>query len=115
MSRFGTRAFWHNEYKFGDEDHGIDPLKYDSFNEMAAKVFGKDDVYRIVYISEHNKPVFSTVPFKYPWDSDKLGFIFARSYDIKRRFGEVTKITKMLAEALLIDEVGALSKNLQPP
>jgi len=107
---FGKIAFWHKRYSFGDDDHGIDYHKYRSFNEMAEKEFGENDVWRPIYMLDHSGLSFSTWPFNDPWDSGQVGFAFARGDEIKRYFKGIDKASKLKAEALLLDRVEELNK-----
>ena len=74
----GTMAAFHQRYRLGDTDHGIDHRDYSSWDEMEAAIIRANPgcVILPLYLYDHSGIRMNTSGFHCPWDSGQVGFIF---------------------------------------
>ena len=76
MDNVGTMICFHKRYNLGD--------KHNLTLEEAIEVENDPDNFVLpVYIYDHSGITISTEPFSCPWDSGKLGFIYASKDKVK--------------------------------
>lgn len=104
----GRMICFHRRYTLGDK-HEFNASDYSGWDENEKEI-GKElgaVVSLPIYMYDHSGQTISTSPFSCPWDSGRVGTIFATKEDILKAFG-VKKLTKKLlakAEKILEGEV----------
>lgn len=93
----GTMACWHRRYDLGDEQPKQDPIAYkyamgvgflpngapdfddadDDQVEVALEAFEAHYIHLPLYLYDHSGITMRTSAFSCPWDSGRVGFIFA--------------------------------------
>ena len=90
----GVMKCRHRRYNLGDKDAEDLP------DEVPENWVVLD-----LYLYDHSGITMATHPFSCPWDSGKVGVIYATSDKIKEWYGEVTKETMEKAMEALEQEV----------
>jgi len=70
----GTMATWHSRYTIGDTQPDVSPSEF--LNNLPA-----DTIVLPLYLLDHSGLTLSTEPFNCPFDSGKVGFIYATPDD----------------------------------
>lgn len=97
-SPFGEMLCWHRRYKLGDKHEYSNPSDFTP---------DKRGVCLPLYLYDHSGITMSTKPFSCPWDSGRVGYIYASPDAIRKEYG-VKRITKAIRErvtAVLMQEV----------
>jgi hypothetical protein len=114
----GIMACFHRRYILGDseEHHGLSITGSGSWERLDEHLEKERDA-RIVlpiYIYDHSGITINTSGFSCPWDSGRVGVIFATADNIRKWFS-IKRITRKyldLAEQCLRDEVKAYDQHL---
>ena len=78
---------WHKRYDFSVSDlEKPDHHDFDSWSEMEAHIQDHYHATRIlpVYMYDHSDQILSTTPFKCPWDSGPVGFVWTSEDTISK-------------------------------
>jgi len=102
----GTMICFHGNYILGDL-HDVSKNDFDSWQEVVDYLKENFDAEILIpmYIYEHSGIAINTTGFRCPWDSGKLGYIFASKEDILEAYGvdelsqEIIDKAKTLLEA----------------
>lgn len=80
-----TMVCFHKRYNLGDEGHGFRHGDYQSWQEMRADIIKrtKARVIKPLYMYDHSGITVSTSPFRCPWDSGQIGWVFITPEKIK--------------------------------
>ena len=109
QDNFGTMVCFHKRYVLGDEGHGINKDDFSSWDELEAYLIKEMGAAVILplYLYDHSGITIRTAPFSCPWDSGRVGFIYATKQNIRDNYGvkRVWKGTEERAEKLLEAEV----------
>ncbi len=109
QDNFGTMVCFHKRYNLGDEGHGINKDDFKSWDELEAHLVKELDAAVVLplYLYDHSGITMNTKGFHCPWDSGRVGFIFATRKNIRDNFGvkRIWKGTLERAEKLLQGEV----------
>lgn len=89
----------HHRYHIGDEDLDM------SMEDMKAYILERDDVLHIepVYMYDHGGIALSTSPFRCPWDSGQVGYIYVT-------YSRYAEITGMSIEAIKKDMTNVIKR-----
>jgi hypothetical protein len=108
----GHMVLFHNRMNLGDDKKG---LTVDMARNLETRM--TDPRYGVclpIYAYQHGGITISTEPFSDPWDSGKLGFIYASKEMMRENFHRKTCTKKMMQETLgfLQQEVKAYDQYL---
>jgi hypothetical protein len=100
----GKMVLFHNRYNFPNEQDGtsFSPSDFSGWDEFEAALVKEYDpaVVMPVYMYEHGGIPLNTGGYSCPWDSGRVGFIFATKEDVCNEW-KVKRISKKLLD---IDE-----------
>lgn len=109
QENFGTMVCFHKRYVLGDTGHGISQDDFHSWDELEAYLIKEKGAAVILplYLYDHSGITMNTTGFHCPWDSGRVGFIYATKQDIRDNYGikRVWKGTEERARNLLEAEV----------
>ena len=108
QENFGTMVCFHKRYVLGDE-HGIGKDDFTGWAELEAYLIKGLNAAVILplYLYDHSGITIRTTSFSCPWDSMRVGFIYATRQNIRDNYGikRIWKGTLEKAEQLLEGEV----------
>jgi hypothetical protein len=109
FDNLGVMVCWHPKYKLGDIQ-----LKGREPSHWAADI-PKGSVILPLFLYDHSGITMSTEAFSCPWDSGKVGFIYATPEKIRETFGveRISKKRRLEAEEMLRTEVGLYANYLE--
>jgi hypothetical protein len=99
----GTMLCFHRRYSLGDKhDYDLDDARV-----LEGRIPKSGGVVLPLYLYDHSGITIRTHPFSCPWDSGKIGFIYAGSDKIRKEYGwkRITKARREKIEAYLRAEV----------
>jgi hypothetical protein len=104
FDNLGVMVCWHHKYKLGDRTP----------SHSAANI-PKGSVILPLFLYDHSGITMSTEAFSCPWDSGKVGFIYATPEKIRETFGveRISKKRRLEAEEMLRTEVGLYANYLE--
>lgn len=109
QDNFGTMVCFHKRYVLGDEGHGINKDDFSSWDELEAYLIKEVGAAVILplYLYDHSGITMNTRGFNCPWDSGRVGFIYATRQNIRDNYGvkRIWKGTIDRAKELLEGEV----------
>jgi hypothetical protein len=109
----GTFVMTHRHYSFGDEEA---PRDLTSWGEVRAQILRENDVAVIlpVYMYDHGGITINTTGFSCPWDSGRIGFIYATKPQARDLMGYkvVTAKRKEQIRESLVNEIKELDNYL---
>lgn len=75
----GTMVCFHDRYSLGDT-HDYNPRDFSSWEELKEQIIRDHSPAAILplFLLDHNGITISTRPFRDPWDSMQVGFIFTK-------------------------------------
>jgi hypothetical protein len=116
LDNLGRMICFHRRYTLGDR-HDFSAGNYSSWDENEAEIGKELGAVLIlpIYMYDHGGITISTSPFSCPWDSGRVGTIYATKDDILEAFGK-KKLTKELlakAEKILEGEVAVYDQYLR--
>ncbi|MCX7759464.1 MAG: hypothetical protein N2169_07670 [bacterium] len=94
MEFLGTIAIFHRDYRLSSSDMPFDTPE--QFIEWAEK---EKPLYLDIYMYEHSGIRLSTSPFYDPWDSGKIGWIYASKERVLQYFGRKKLSRKLIDKA----------------
>jgi hypothetical protein len=109
----GIMACMHRRYDLGDEQ--LDSNQFDSWVEVIKHLQREGAVVMLpLYLYDHSGITIATTPFSCPWDSGRVGFIYATAQDIREMYGvkRVTQKVKDQVTEFLKSEVKDYDKYL---
>ena len=97
-SNLGSMQCFHSRYDLGDKKV-VDSNDYKGWSDMEYALKKDHDAVIIlpIYMYDHSGITVNTKPFSCPWDSGRLGLIFASREDILVNFN-VKRLTKSIIE-----------------
>jgi hypothetical protein len=112
----GKMVCFHKRYDLGDK-HEFNSSMFDSWYELERHLINKYNAVVILplYLYDHSGITMSTMPFSCPWDSGRVGFIYAdresilKEYKIKR----ITEKIKQKVKDVLFGEVNVYDQYLR--
>lgn len=105
----GRMVCWHRDYTLGDEQPSESPEEYRKYLDEIEKAGG---VVLPLYLYDHSGVTMNVSGFNCPWDSGQVGWIYADSDTIKKRFGKARN-RKERARKCLIGEVETYARYLE--
>jgi len=107
--QLGTMVCFHKRYGLGDKDTGYRAEDFSSWDELEDAISKEHDpaVLLPIYLYDHSGITINTSGFSCPWDSGRLGLIFAAKRKICDEFGwkRLTKKRLERVETYLRNEV----------
>jgi hypothetical protein len=92
----GIMACMHRRYDLGDEQ--LDPNQFDSWVEVINHLQREGAVVMLpLYLYDHSGITIATTPFSCPWDSGRVGFIYATAHDIRECFS-IKRVTQKVKD-----------------
>jgi len=94
-----TMIFFHNRYRLGDENHGLNSSDYSSWDEVKKAIYSKEGgkrniaIIKPVYMYDHSGITIKTSPFDCSWDSGQIGWVYITKDKLRENFG-IKRITK---------------------
>ena len=107
----GKMICLHGRYRLGDYEHGMD---LEEAKALEARVEKEGGVVLPLYLYDHSGITMRTKPFSCPWDSGKVGFIYATAEMIRANF-RVKRVQKChldRARLILQEEVNTYDQYL---
>lgn len=89
----GTMICFHRRYRLGD-NHKL------SVDDAIKLSNSKDLIELPLYLYDHSGITMATTPFSCPWDSGKVGFIYATKEKVREWFG-VKLVTKKVRSRVI--------------
>ena len=99
QDNLGTMACFHRRYLLGDRC-GLSVEQAREI-ERRCEVDGTAALVVPLYLYDHSGLRISTKPFKCPFDSGRIGIIYATYNDIRRKYGKKRISKKVLEQARL--------------
>lgn len=109
----GTMVCYHRRYALGDQT-GL-PMVKANLIESTCEVDGTAALVLPIYMYDHSGITISTKPFSCPFDSGKIGIIYATYNQIRKEYGKKRISNKILdlARQRLVAEVAEYDRYLQ--
>lgn len=98
---FGKMVCFHRKYSLEDEHSFYDVEEFKEF-------IGKANIIALpLFLYDHSGITINTTPFSCPWDSGKVGYIYATYEDIRKEFkvGRISPKLKGRVREMLNNEV----------
>lgn len=92
----GTMVCFHGRYALGDRGHGL-TVEAAKMAEAKSEIDGTAVLLLPLYLYDHSGITMSVKPFSCPFDSGKVGFIYATYNQIRKEYG-VKRISKKVLE-----------------
>lgn len=104
----GTMVCFHNRYDLGDK-HKYNHKDYNNWDGLKRAIIRNENpcVILPIYMYDHSGITINTTGFSCPWDSGRIGFIFASKEKVRKEFGvkRIDSKLKTRVEEQLIGEV----------
>jgi hypothetical protein len=96
---FGTMVCFHKRYTLGDSGHGINHDDFGSWSEIEGYLQKERDVAVMLplYLYDHSGITMNTRGFSCPWDSGRVGIIYATRQNIRDNYN-VKRVTSAILE-----------------
>jgi len=86
----------HGRYNLGDEQ--IDSRSFSGWSDVAKHIRSEGAVVMLpLYLYDHSGITMATTPFSCPWDSGRVGFIYATAHDIRECFS-IKRVTQKVKD-----------------
>jgi hypothetical protein len=108
----GKLVCFHNRYTLPHEAD-YDFKDYSGWDGMENAIAKDAVVILPVYMYDHSGLTINTTGFSCPWDSGRIGFIFASKKDVVKEFGKVTPEIVATIKGILEAEVQEYSAFLE--
>jgi len=96
----GKMVCFHRRYSLGDE-HDYRDGDYNGWDELEAAIRKEENVVvmRPIFMYDHSGVTINTGGFSCPWDSGRIGMIYATREGVLREYGKKRVSKKMREEA----------------
>ena len=113
-AHLGTMVCYHRRHMLGDA-HGFVSMADAARAERLREVDGEVALVLPLYLYDHSELTMATKPFSCPFDSGKVGFIYATYNAIRKAYGKQRLSKKLIERAreCLVDEVAQYNAELR--
>lgn len=91
----GTMAYWHRNFKLGDDQPAQSPDDFEK--DYLSNIEKSGGIILPLYLYDHSGLVMNTTGFSCPWDSGQVGWIYVTADDIRKECS-TKRISKQLRE-----------------
>lgn len=109
FDELGVMVCFHGRYRLGDSGHGLSSDMFPGWSELDAYLKREKGaaVMLPLYLLDHSGITMSTADFNDPWDSGRVGTIYASAAAVREAYGvkRISAKTRARALALLRAEV----------
>ena len=106
FENFGHMVCWHRRYSLGDAHNFVNPFEFEIWlaglqsdleptSARIAAAMERKAVILPLYLYDHSGITMNTTGFTCPWDSGRVGYVYATVDEIRTEFG-VKRVSKAL-------------------